>query len=778
MTDRFTPSAEKALEKALSYARELGHTYIGTEHLLLGLLSDRGSIASRLLTSHGASLERTKQLIVTLEGTGTGSDVSASDMSPRTRRVLEMAAYAALRAKSASVGTEHLLSSLLNEPECVAVRLIREQNVSLAELYGDLLCFEGRITARPTEGEREKTQKKPSRALSRYAIDLSAAAESGELDPVIGREEETECLIRILSRRTKNNPCLIGDPGVGKTAIAEGLAARIADGRVPSALQGKRILSLDLPLMLAGAKYRGDFEERMKTVLEEAASDPDLILFIDELHTIVGAGAAEGSIDAANIIKPVLARGKLRVIGATTVAEYRKYIERDAALERRFRPLIVREPTQEEARQILQGLKERYERHHRLKIGDDALAAAVSLSVRYLPDRYLPDKAIDLLDEAAAARRIAAGSAAAVPSEAERLLAEGRAEEAAALAPCRSPQEEILLLTAGDVAATLSNRIGRPIGEEGRRLPALRELEERLNRRVFGQEEAVALTARALCRGELGLRDPERPLAGLLYIGPSGVGKTELARATAAELFGSERALIKLDMSEYSEKHSVSKLLGAPPGYVGYGTEGLLTGRVRTCPHAVVLFDELEKAHPDVYDLLLQIFDDGFLTDSAGKRCDFRNTVILLTSNAGSEAPAGGVGFSSSPAAPDERLCRQFPRELLGRLDGIAVFRPLSEEAAARIAEKELALFVRRAEEMGYSPELPKELAAGIARKALSRRFGARAIRRLVREEVEDSFVTFLLTTGEKTREFRLCEEKNGDFRWETGTKRSLSHML
>ena len=813
MADRFTPSAEKALGKALDFAREMGHTYIGTEHLLLGILYDRSNIASKILITHGICFERTKELIASFEGVGKGSDVSASDMSPRTRRAVEMAAYSAIKNSSGIIGTEHILSALLNEPECVAVRLIKAQNGSIAEIFGDIICFENGVTesSRFSDNEAIKTTKKISPALLKYGVDLSAAAETGELDPVIGREDETECLIRILSRRTKNNPCLIGDPGVGKTAIAEGLANRIALRNVPEHLMSKKIVSLDLPLMIAGAKYRGEFEERMKTVIDEAAANPDLILFIDEIHTIVGAGAAEGSIDAANIIKPALARGKLRVIGATTVNEYRKFIEKDAALERRFQPLLIKEPSVEETEKIIKGLKGKYELHHGITISDEAITAAVKLSVRYIPDRYLPDKALDILDEAASGKRIDSAKKKKrlidreqtlknTSAEKERLLSEGKPEEAAMLkikeaeyrkklisAEDTSEKKKELFLTSEDIALTLSKRTGIPVYENNRENAVLKDLEERLGKRIFGQEEAIRITAKTIRRGSLGLRDPDRPLGSFIFLGPSGVGKTELARAISSEVFGNERELIKLDMSEYSEKHSIAKLIGSPPGYIGYGEEGFLTGKMKTHPRAVILFDEIEKAHPDIFGILLQILDDGFLTDSTGKKCDFRNTVIILTSNIGAEEVSEticGMGFSAKDTSENgsvrakEKARRFFRPEFIGRFDGVIVFQELSEYAAEKIAEKEITEFIRKASTLGISVSFSDNIPSFIAKQALSRRYGARPIKKFIRENIEDPFISIIAEKNTKNGDFLFCDEKNGEIQWKTVTKPSLLHIM
>jgi len=797
MTSRFTPAAERVLNRALTEARSMGHTYIGTEHLLLGLLFEKDCVACRILGRRGIAYEDLRERILEKEGQGSASLVNASDLSPRARRIIERAGRESGGALE-RIGTEQLLAALLTESESAALKLLTEQQVSATELHRDVTAFqEKHPDAKPFT---EQGVKLPP-TLKKYGHDLTAAAMTEELDPVIGRDEETERVIRILCRRTKNNPCLIGEPGVGKTAVVEGLALRIASREVPDALRNKRLVTLDLPSMIAGAKYRGEFEERMKTVLSEAAADPSLILFIDELHTIVGAGSAEGSVDAANIIKPALARGRLRVIGATTVTEYRKHIEKDAALERRFQPVTVEEPTEAETLSILQGLKPRYEAHHGITIPEEAMTAAIRLSVRYLPERRLPDKAIDLLDEAASGKRIASekqseeerilnGIIAGLAGQKEEALLDGRPEDAATLDALErdyrqkqaqkreSTSETSAILTEEDVVRILSGRIGTGSGMDF----SLSGLENALTERVCGQEVAVKTVCGIVRRGMLGLRENDRPLAAMLFLGPSGVGKTELAMALASVVFGSERALLRLDMSEYTEKHSLSKLIGSPPGYVGYEEEGLLTATLHRHPRTLILFDEAEKAHPEIFGLLLQILDHGFLTDGAGRRVDFRSSLIVLTSNLGSDGMAGrSVGFATadSPTDKAEELARGYFRpELIGRLDGVIPFAPLTAEAGKCLAERHLRRLQKRLADGGIPCDFAPDLPACLAKRGLSPRYGARPLLRLIRREVEDPLLAYWGEHPLKEGESLLCEEKNGEILIKTVTKQTISHIL
>ena len=707
MANRFTGRAQNALNGALREASALGHTYIGSEHLLLGLLSEEASIAAKLLSARGITAENVRHGVVELSGAGAPCRVSPSDMTPRVRKIIQDSAIEAGRAGQSYVGTEHLLLSLLDEDDCVAVRLLETMGISVGGLKRDVLGFlagsptasvgdegfpsasrgrdsmgnDGQAKRRDRDRDRTRIEETGDhRSLStllKFGRDLTAKALSGQMDPIIGREKETERVIRILSRRQKNNPCLIGEPGVGKTAVVEGLAQRIADGNVPETLKDKRIFTLDIPAMIAGAKYRGEFEDRLKSIMGEVAKDPSVILFIDELHTIVGAGAAEGAVDAANILKPALARGEIRIIGATTLDEYRLHIERDAALERRFQSVTVGEPEEEEALRILQGLRSKYEAHHKMKITDEALKAAVELSVKYIPDRFLPDKAIDLLDEAAAALRISALTAPQglkeleeelgnVGREKEEAIKAQEFERAAALRDREAGLQEAYeqakdawsgnprkkgdeMVTEAHIADVVTEWTGIPVSRllesDGERLLAL---ENTLRQKVLGQDAAVSSVSGAIRRGRLGLKDPHRPIGSFVFLGQTGVGKTALAKALAEALFGTEKTLIRFDMSEYMEKHSISRLIGSPPGYVGHEEGGQLTERIRRQPYAIVLFDELEKAHPDVFHLLLQILDDGCLTDSRGRRVDFRHTVIILTSNLGADpALHKSVGFST-----------------------------------------------------------------------------------------------------------------------------------
>ena len=787
MADKFTERAQNALNHSLRIAGDLGHTYIGSEHLLLGLLSEGECAAAKMLKARGLTVRQVRSAIIESAGSGVPVSLSPADMTPKCKKIIESAYHAARQTPVGYIGTEHLLYAILEEKECVGYKLLASLGINIQEMKGDLLAFLGG-GKRPQERAAAKAAE--NSALLTYGRDLTELAEAGKLDPIVGREREIGRVIQILSRRTKNNPCLIGEPGVGKTAVVEGLAENIAAGDVPDVLKGKRIVSLDLTAMIAGAKYRGEFEERLKNVLEELRRSGNTILFVDELHAIVGAGAAEGAVDAANILKPSLARGEIQMIGATTIAEYRKHIEKDAALERRFQPVSVSEPSEEEAYRILSGLRDRYEAHHKLKITDDALHAAVRLSVRYLPDRFLPDKAIDLMDEAAAKVRIEASAASPeLRAMEERLRTVARDKEEAVCsqdferaAKLRDEEntltrvleekkngsrsggsEESDRVTEADVAAVVTEWTGIPVtkvtDDEEKRL---KNLESTLTSRIVGQDAAVSAVARAVRRGRLGIKDPTRPIGTFLFIGPTGVGKTELSRVLSEELYGQRDALIRVNMSEYQESFSSSKIIGSPPGYVGYDEGGQLTERVRKKPYSVVLFDEIEKAHPDIFNLLLQIMDDGYLTDAQGRRVDFRNTVVIMTSNLGAKSIFGRtpLGFSGSITEGEktaevgrrvqEELKNMFRPEFLNRLDDVILFQPLAREDLRKITSSLLEKSVRRLAAAGITV-LPEESATDyLLAKGYDEVYGARPLRRAVTKYVEDA-ITEKILAGELT---------------------------
>ncbi len=786
MMNRFTEKAQNTLNNALRFARELGHTYIGSEHLLLSLAAETDSVSAKMLAEHGITPEAVKEKVEEVAGVGSESEVSPADMTPRTRKIIEGAAVLSMRFGQNYIGTEHLLLSLLSERDCVGVKILETLGLSADELSEQLSAFLGQARnagddAEKAPGRGGKNAVPDAPTLSGYGRDLTAMAKAGKLDPVIGREQETERVIQILSRRTKNNPCLIGEPGVGKTAVVEGLAQRIADGAVPETLRDKTVVSLDLSGMIAGAKYRGEFEERLKNVMAEVAKNPNIILFIDEIHTIVGAGAAEGAVDAANIIKPALSRGEMQLIGATTIAEYRKHIEKDAALERRFQAVMVGEPSAEESLLILRGLREKYEAHHKLKISDEALRAAVDLSKRYIADRYLPDKAIDLVDEAASRKRLSAHTTPPDLKESEQKLKslEHEKEEAItaqnfeAAARLRDEEKKLradyekakadwkaslsgdeLTVTETDIADVVTQWTGIPVSrlleEEGERLLHLEDL---LKKRVVGQDEAVSAVARAIRRGRMGLKDPKRPIGSFIFLGPTGVGKTELTKALAELLFGDPGAMIRVDMSEYMEKHSVAKLIGSPPGYVGFEEGGQLTEKIRRKPYSVVLFDEIEKAHPDVFNILLQVLDDGVLTDSQGRRVDFKNTIIIMTSNVGASAltakSVGSFGFTQSEGAKEDKkstdekvmeaLKATFRPEFLNRIDDIIIFNKLTKENILTIAGMMLREVGNRAHELGIDLSFDDSVAELVAKAGFDPVYGARPLRRAVVQLVEDA---------------------------------------
>ena len=790
MTNRFTRKAQNALNHALIAARSFGHSYVGSEHLLVGLASDSESVSARILAAKGATRAKIIDTITTAIGTGTPTDVTAADLTPRTKQIIEMSAYTSTRLGHSYIGTEHLLLSLLEETDCVALRVLEALGVSATDLKNSLLSYLDGVKPTAPVDKAARTQARADGALrdcptlASYGRNLTALAKEGKLDPIIGRDAETERVIQILARRQKNNPCLIGEPGVGKTAVVEGLAKRIADGNIPEMLRNKTIVTVDIPSMIAGAKYRGEFEERLKNVMAEVAKRPDIILFIDEIHTLVGAGAAEGALDAANILKPALSRGEMQLIGATTIAEYRKNIEKDAALERRFQSVMVGEPSPEDAVRILRGLRDRYEAHHKLKISDDAIEAAVSLSARYINDRYLPDKAIDLMDEAASRLRISRYTSPpdvkALEARVDTLCREKeeaiKAQDFEAAARLRDEEQALrdelrrettawqenrrdaaLTVTREDIADIVTAWTGIPVRQmESEESKKLLHLDKILKEHIIGQPEAVDAVAKAIRRGRMGLKDPKRPLGSFLFLGPTGVGKTELCRALALVMFGDRNAIIRVDMSEYMEKHSVSRLIGSPPGYVGYDEGGQLTEKIRRKPYSVVLFDEVEKAHPDVLNILLQILDDGMLTDAQGRRVDFKNTVIILTSNIGASAiaeKAKSLGFTA--AATDEKAAMEanvmqalksaFRPEFLNRLDEIIVFNRLTDADIRKIASLLLAELGERICGIGVEIEFDPSLVAYVAEKGFDPIYGARPLRRAITSLVEDSFSEAML---------------------------------
>ena len=790
--NKFTPRAEEALRLAQEAAEEMGHGYVGSEHLLLGLMREEEGIAHRVMTEYGLTDEMICSILQRTVGTGLAGAAPSQGLTPRAKSVVELAVSESIRTNCTYIGTEHLLMGILREGNNMALRVLRTVGVDPRKMYASVVkklnesprtVTSGAATPNKEEGKKGKT-------LSEFTRDLNEAAREGKLDPVIGREQEVQRVIQILSRRTKNNPVLIGEPGVGKTAIAEGLAQRIVSADVPEELLDKKILSLDLSGMVAGTKYRGEFEERIKNTLAEVKQAGNVILFIDELHTIVGAGSAEGAVDAANIIKPALGRGEIRVIGATTLDEYRKYIEKDAALERRFQPVTVGEPTAETSVEILKGLRDKYEAHHKLTITDEAIEAAVMLSSRYINDRFLPDKAIDLMDEAASQVRMKAESASPDLKSLEEKIAALHREKAEAIAAQdfekaaqlrdieknyteqveierdkwhRQMQQNRGSVTADDIAAVVAGWTGIPVTrlteDEGQRL--LR-LEDTLHERVVGQDEAVTAVAKAIRRGRVGLKDPKRPIGSFLFLGPTGVGKTELCKTLAEAMFGDENAMIRIDMSEYMEKHTVSRLIGSPPGYVGHEEGGQLTEKVRRKPYSVVLFDEIEKAHEDVWNILLQILEDGIVTDSQGRRVDFKNTVIVMTSNVGAKnitaADTARLGFDGGEQENDEakrfarireavmaELKRTFRPEFLNRIDETIVFRQLDEEDIRKIARRMLEVTGGRMAQQGITLQADDDVVAALAKDGFDAQYGARPLRRAIQNTVEDAVAELML---------------------------------
>lgn len=784
MQEKYTKKAFDVLQRAKEAAAKLGNEYIGTEHILLGLTLVQQSVAAKALEGQNVTYHQVMERICEMQGKKQKFYLPL-DMTPRAKRVVERSKQEAVRLGANYVGTEHILLALLREPDTLAITLLEDLGVDIQTLYEDIMLLLGESEAQPAgvQGmhERPKEEISETETLDKFSRDMTALAKQGKFDPIVGREQEIERIIRILSRRTKNNPCLMGDPGVGKTAIVEGLAQKISDGNVPDTLRHKRILSLDLSAMVAGSKYRGEFEERMKKALEDVKAAGNIILFIDEIHTVIGAGAAEGAIDASNILKPALARGEIQLIGATTLEEYRKHIEKDAAFERRFQPVRVEEPTEAVAVQMLTALKDPYEMHHRVRISDEAIAAAVRLSARYVTERFLPDKAIDLIDEAASCLRLSAYTAPTSIKELEARIAELEQEKETAIkteefeqaAEIKKLQDGLrtslkaakrawesthdsgeIVVTADNVAEIISRWTGIPVQsmqeEESQRLL---HLEEVLHKRVIGQEEAVKALAKAVRRGRVGLKDPNRPIGSFLFLGPTGVGKTELSKALAEALFGDENAMVRIDMSEYMEKHSVSRMVGSPPGYVGYEEGGQLSEKVRRNPYSVVLFDEIEKASPEVFNILLQVLDDGHITDGQGRTVDFKNTVIIMTSNAGARSIAAPkrLGFTSveTPEQSYEMMKKGvmdeiktiFKPEFLNRIDDIIVFHPLEKEEITRIVRLLTDVMAKRVKEnMNITVSFTKKAIEKIAEEGYDKAYGARPLRRAIQSKIEDAF--------------------------------------
>ncbi len=812
MAYKFTGSAERAVEIANDIAIELGHNYIGTEHILYGLVKEGTGVAAKVLSNQNVTPEAVLSEIEELIGKEENNAISATvGFTPRTKRVIENAFREARKLGSDYIGTEHILIGIMKEADSVAVRIMLDLEVNPQKLYNEIVKVINEDENVPTQNNNQNSKKNlgsynQTTTLNQFGTDLTKQAIEGKLDPIIGRKDETERVIQILSRRTKNNPCLIGEPGVGKTAVVEGLAEKIVQEDVPEMLKNKRVVSIDISNMVAGAKYRGDFEERIKKCLNEVKKAGDIILFIDEIHTIVGAGAAEGAIDAANILKPLLARGEIQLIGATTLNEYRKYIEKDAALERRFSPVTVNEPTSEDTIQILNGVRDKYEAHHNVKISDEAIKTAVTLSVRYINDRFLPDKAIDLIDEAASRVRMRTFTEPdnlktleeqidIAKNEKEEAIRVQEFEKAASLRDkerqlkekLKKEQEKwknkntrsVTEITSEDIAEVIASWTGIPVKkltqDENEKL---KNLEESLHKRVIGQNEAVSAVSKAIRRGRVGLKDPKRPIGSFLFLGPTGVGKTELSKALAESLFGDENAMIRIDMSEYMEPHSVSKLIGAPPGYVGFDDGGQLTEKVRRKPYCVILFDEIEKAHPDVMNMLLQILEDGRLTDAQGRTVNFKNAVIIMTSNVGArlitETKTLGFSHSSENKEEDEKrkyeetkkdvlqeLKKQFRPEFLNRIDEVIVFHKLTDTEIESIIDILLKEVIERLKQNDMEIKIDKSVKEFIASKGIDKAYGARPLRRTIQNELEDKLAEEILDGNIKSGDKAKISIKN-----------------
>ncbi len=798
----FTAKANIALNLAIDSAQNLGHTYIGSEHLLIGILREGGGIAASILKEKGITAEQIEKLLEQTVGIGGITLLTPDRFTPRAKKIIELSITTARQMGNSFVGTEHILISILSENENYAVKFLASSGIDTEKLLNDLVKISqsasGGFSPQEKDGAKSKTP-----LVDQFGTDLTKKAEAGLLDPVFSREEEIDRLIQILLRRSKNNPCLIGEAGVGKTAVAEGLALKIAENDVPEILKDKRIISIDLTSMVAGTKYRGDFEERIKNTVNEVKKDGNIILFIDEIHTIVGAGSAEGSTDAANMLKPALSRGEIQVIGATTLSEYRKFIEKDAALERRFQPLSINEPSKEATIKIIKGLRDKYEAHHKVRIDDEAITAAVELSNRYISDRFLPDKAIDLIDETAARVRLCSITAPIdlkqiedeikyIRDEKMSAIKSQNFEEAARLRDKEIEKQNKLDLLKStwhenrehssgavlstDIAETVAQWTKIPISrlteEEGRRLL---KLESELQKRVVGQDKAVSSVARAVRRGRSGISDPKRPIGSFIFLGPTGVGKTELCRALAEVVFGSENTIIKLDMSEYMEKQSVSKLIGSPPGYVGYDEAGQLTEKIRRKPYSVILFDEIEKAHPDVFNLLLQILDEGILTDSQGRKVSFKNTIIIMTSNIGARSITEKRAFGFGEQDPSgfikssvtDELKRTFSPEFLNRVDDIIIFETLKSEDMTKIAEKLLLLLKNRLLAIGIDTEFDNSITAHLVKNGFDKAYGARPLNRLLQRTVEDELSEMILAGEINKGDTIACRMDDGKLKIE-----------
>ena len=796
MTYKFTNSAQNVIEIAKEIAVELGHNYIGTEHILYGLTEEENGVASRVLENQGITPENVLEEIENLIGRDDEKEITSLSFTPRTKRIIENAFVEARKLDSEYIGTEHILIGIMREADSIAVRIMLDLGINPQKLYNEIVKVleeDENINMQDGGSNKNSGSYNSTPTLNQYGTDLTKEASMGKLDPVIGRKNEIERVVQILSRRTKNNPCLIGEPGVGKTAVVEGLAEKIVQGDIPELLKNKRVVTIDLSSMVAGAKYRGDFEERIKKALNEVKKAGDVILFIDEIHTIVGAGSAEGAIDAANILKPLLARGEIQLIGATTLNEYRKYIEKDSALERRFSPVTVNEPTHEETVQILKGIRDKYEAHHNIKITDEAINSAVELSTRYINDRFLPDKAIDLIDEASSKIRLTSLEEPETIKELENKIQNmnqekedavkiQKFEKAAKLRDeVNSLKEElekeknkwknkktksIPKLTEEDIAKVIARWTGIPAAkitqDENKKL---KNLDKELHKRVIGQNEAVEAVAKAITRSRVGLKNPNRPIGSFLFLGPTGVGKTELSKALAESLFGTEDSIIRIDMSEFMEPHSVAKLIGAPPGYVGFDDGGQLTEKIRRKPYSVILFDEIEKAHPDVMNMLLQILEDGRLTDSQGRTVNFKNTVIIMTSNIGARliTEKKSLGFANSSDEDEAKeyedvkknvmaeLKKELRPEFINRIDDIIVFHKLNDDEIRSIIDLLLKNVEQRLVEQGLNIKIDKSVKELIAKKGVDKEFGARPLRRAIQNIVEDKLAEEILDGNIKT---------------------------